>query len=275
MKSLTILHASDLHFGEPFDPGALEALQSFRAELSPELVVLSGDFTQRAKVQEYKAAAAFLETLEGVPVVVTPGNHDVPLYRILERIFRPLGNYREHISPELDTVTRIPGATVVALNSTAPHTAIVNGKISDGQLRFAREAFREPPTDPIRILVTHHNLIPGPDYEPQQVLPGFQRVLGALGGMGVELVLGGHLHRSFVARSLDAFPQAPGTPSILLAHSGTTTSNRGRGRERGGNSLNVVRVGEKEISIAPHRLLGGAFVVESVHTFPRRREESP
>ena len=77
-------------------------------------------------------------------MVVTPGNHDVPLYRVWERVFAPLRNYREFISPELDTVTKINGATVVSLNTTAPHRAIVNGRLrgSAASVRRSRPSGR-------------------------------------------------------------------------------------------------------------------------------------
>ena len=138
---LTLLHASDIHFGTHFDPEAADAFLRFLRVLAPDLLVISGDFTQRAKVKEYEEASAFLGNLRPIPVVVTPGNHDVPLYRIWERLFAPHRNYRAHISRELDTVTHVPGAVVVSLDSTAPLTAIVNGRIRDSQLLFAARAF--------------------------------------------------------------------------------------------------------------------------------------
>lgn len=276
-QMVTLLHASDIHFGKPHDPAAMEALLRFLAAAQPQLLVLSGDLTQRAKIPEYEEARRFLHGLGDLRVVVTPGNHDVPLYRVFERLFAPLRNYRRYISEELDQVTRLPGITVVALDSTAPHRAIVNGHISDPQLLFAAQVFYDAPPGDARILVTHHNFIPAPDFEPQQFLPGYQRHLAALARMKVDLILGGHLHRSYVGSSLDAFPQAPGTRSMVIAHCGTTTSRRGRARERGENSLNLIRVGATEITVSPHLLdrRTGEFRPTGVHTYPRTewREE--
>lgn len=270
---LTLLHASDIHFGDPFDPEAAAGFLSFLGGIAPDLLVLSGDFTQRAKVKEFEAARSFLEELPRVPVVVTPGNHDVPLYRVWERIFAPHRNYREYISRDLDTVTRIPGATVVSLDSSAPLTAIVNGRIRAEQLRFAARAFQESDTEDVRILVAHHNLAAAPDYEPEQILPGHRRYLAAFSKMGVDLILGGHLHRAYATTSLDVFPQDAGAPSMAIVHSGTTTSRRGRARERGQNSLNVVRVLREEIRIVPHLFDrdSGAFKPSGARSFPRRR----
>jgi 3',5'-cyclic AMP phosphodiesterase CpdA len=268
---LTLLHASDVHFGKPHDSGAMKAFLRFLNGASPDLLVLSGDFTQRAKVREYHAARDFLRGLPDVPVVVTPGNHDVPLYRVFERLFSPLENYREYISQDLDAVTRIDGVTAVSLDSTAPHTAIVNGRLSDGQLLFAADAFADTPAGDLKVLVAHHNFIPAPDFEPQQFLPGFQRHLSALAKMKVDLILGGHLHRAFIGSSLDAFPQGPSAHPMVIAHSGTTTSNRGRARERGANSLNLIRVQEGEMVIIPHLLdrSDGDFLPTGSVSFPR------
>lgn len=270
---IKLVHASDVHFGKLHDAEALTAFHAFLSRTEPDLLVLSGDFTQRAKIEEYEAARDFLRGLAPLPVVVTPGNHDVPLYRVIERLFRPLRNYQDYISRELDTVTKIPGATVVSVNSTAPHRAIVNGHITDAQLRFASDAFQDAPPDAVRILVTHHNLLRAPDYEPEQILPGHQRFLTAFARMDVDLILGGHLHRGYVGSSLDAFPQRVASRSIVIAHTGTTASRRGRGRERGRNSLNLIRISGEEIVILPHILLRGEgnFHPAGTHSFPRTR----
>lgn len=269
---LTLLHASDIHFGKHFDPEAADAFLQFLRALGPDLLVISGDFTQRAKVKEYEEASAFLKNLPPIPVVVTPGNHDVPLYRVWERLFAPHRNYRTHISRELDTVTRVPGAVVVSLDSTAPLTAVVNGRIRDSQLRFAARAFEGAEEEELRVLVAHHNLARAPDYAPEQVLPGHRRYLAAFSRMGVDLILGGHLHRSYLASSLDVFPQPAGVPAMTIVHTGTTTSRRGRARERGQNSLNLIRVSNNEIRVAPHHLEreSGAFRPSGSYSWPRK-----
>ncbi len=268
----TIVHGSDLHFGKPFRPEAAGAFRRAVDDLGPDLLVLSGDLTQRAKVREYEEARAFLRDLPDVPVVVTPGNHDVPLYRVWERILAPLRNYRRYVHHELDTVTRVAGATVVSLNSTAPFRAIVNGRIRDRQLRFAADAFRNAPDGDARILVAHHHLAPAPDYESDQLLPGYQRCLDAFVEMEVDLILGGHLHRWFVANSLDVRRGADGEGGIVIAHSGTTTSWRGRARERLGNSFNLVRVAAEHLEITRHMYVEemNGFAPFSSHVFPRR-----
>jgi 3',5'-cyclic AMP phosphodiesterase CpdA len=269
---LTILHGSDLHFGKPFAEQVGEAFVKAAASLAPELVILSGDFTQRAKVHEYQAARDFLARLPDVPTVVTPGNHDVPLYRVLERIFDPYRNYREYISRELDTVTRVEGAVVVALNSAAPHSAITNGRIRRHQIELAARAFADAAEDEAKILVAHHHFAPAPDYEGDSQLPRARQILDAFSDMGVELILGGHLHRAYIGNSLDVYPGRDRTHGVVIVQSGTTTSRRGRAREQAKNSFNVVRLGKDHLEVTHYMYFEeiDGFAPFSMHAFPRR-----
>ncbi len=271
---LTILHGSDLHFGRPYRPSAGEAFLDAARAAAPDLIVISGDLTQRAKVREFEQARSFLDRLPDVPLVVTPGNHDVPLYRVLERMFSPFRNYRRHIQRELNTVTRVDGAVVVALSSAAPRRAIVNGHIGRDQVAFAREAFAEASQEAARILVAHHHLAPAPDYEDDTTLPRSRRILDHFSRMGVELVLGGHLHRAYIGNSLDVYPGQDREHGIVIVQSGTTTSQRGRAREKAKNSFNIVRLSEDHVEISHYMFFDDLdrFAPFSMHAFPRRED---
>ncbi|HEX8431032.1 MAG TPA: metallophosphoesterase family protein [Longimicrobium sp.] len=269
---ITCLHVSDLHFGPPYHEGVGEALQAFAKRLAPQVIVASGDFTQRARAEQFAAARAFLNRLPAVPTVVTPGNHDVPLYRFMERIFNPYQHYREHILPELDTVTRIPGATICALNSTAPLRALTNGRIHQWQIDFAREVFTGVPDEELRIIVAHHHFAPPPDWEGAEVMPQAKRALDAFTDMKVDMILGGHLHRAYIGNSLDVYSGADREHGIIIVQSGTSTSRRGRAREREKNSLNVLRLDERTIRVTHYMYFEDArdFVPTSRHQFFRR-----
>ncbi|CAN5690883.1 metallophosphoesterase [soil metagenome] len=268
---LSILHVSDLHFGPPHVPHVSEAVLRATSELKFDLIVASGDFTQRATREQYAQAREFLDRLPDVPTVVVPGNHDVPLYRVFERVFAPYRLYREYISDELDAVYRLDNAVIVALNSTSPLRAITNGRIDGWQLDFGERAFRAAPPDAARIVVTHHHFAPAPDYEGGEVMPRAKRAIDCFSDIGVELILGGHLHRAYVGNSLDVYPGRDREHGIIIVQSGTTTSRRGRAREREKNSLNVIRVGEDRVRVTHYmyfdELLG--FAPVSRHLFPR------
>ncbi len=242
---MILLHASDIHFGKRHDPTAAKAFLEAAHALPSDLLVVSGDFTQRAKVREYLAARAYLDRLPQRPLIVTPGNHDVPLYRFWERAFAPYRNYRRYISPDLDSVTTVPGAAVVALNSSTPYAAVVNGRLRKRQLAFAERAFASAAPGALRIVVTHHPLLPAPDYGADQVLPGAEWIARRLTEIGVDLVLSGHLHRSYLATT--AHVCEVGSVPAWLVHSGTTTSTRGRGSERGRSTFNRLDIGEEHM----------------------------
>jgi 3',5'-cyclic AMP phosphodiesterase CpdA len=268
---LTILHISDLHFGPPFVGHVGESVIRAADQLQADVIVASGDFTQRAKREQYAAAREFLDRLPGVPIVVVPGNHDVPLYRVFERIFAPYDLYKEYISEELDTVHRLDNAVIVALNSTAPLRAITNGRLSSRQLEFCARVFEDVPPGVARIVVAHHHFAPAPDYEGGEVMPKAKRAIDCFSDLGVEMVLGGHLHRAYIGNSLDVYPGRDREHGLIIVQSGTTTSRRGRAREREKNTLNLIRVGEDRVRITHYmyfdELLG--FAPVSRHLFPR------
>ena len=248
---MIIFHASDVHFGRPHLSELSEALVRFVHDLAPDAAVISGDLTQRAKAGEYRAARAFLDALAPHPVITTPGNHDVPLYRFRERMLVPYRNYRSAIERDLDTLLDVGGgpgtpggARFVALDSSSPRRAIVNGRVSARQLDFADESFAGAPAGALRVLVVHHNLIDPGDGPRAPPLRGARRILDRLPRWGVDLVLSGHIHRAYLGVSgVGAGPDG-GVPLILA---GTASSNRGRGREEGRNSFNLIRVEESGI----------------------------
>lgn len=268
---LTLLHISDLHFGPPYHSAAGESLLRFAHEQEPDVVVASGDFTQRAKPEQFAAAREYLNRLPDVPLVVTPGNHDVPLYRLRERLFEPYRQYREHIREELDTVLRRDDGVIVALNSTAPRLAVTNGRIHQWQLDFAREAFQDAPEELPRILVAHHHFAPPPDFEGAQVMPKSKRALDAFTSMKVDVILGGHLHRAYIGNSLDVYAGYDREHGIAIVQSGTSTSRRGRAREREKNSFNVLRIDRRTIRVTHHMFFeaAGDFLPVSRHMFYR------
>jgi 3',5'-cyclic AMP phosphodiesterase CpdA len=268
----TLLHISDLHFGPPFHEAAGESLQRFAAELGPDVIVASGDFTQRATEEQFREARTYLDRLPAVPLVVTPGNHDVPLYRVRQRVFSPYTYYRKYISEELDTVTRLPGVVIVSLNSTAPLQAVVNGRIHRWQIEFARRAFEGVPEETQRVVVAHHHFAPPPDWERADVMPQAKRALDAFTEMKVDLILGGHLHRSYIGNSLDLYAGADREHGIVIAQSGTSTSRRGRAREREKNTFNVLRLKGRTIEVTHYMYFDDAdgFVPTSRHAFFRR-----
>lgn len=270
--ALTLLHISDLHFGPPFVPRVGEALLKIVPTLDVGTVVASGDFTQRATAEQFARARAFLERLGDVPRITVPGNHDVPLWRLHDRFFRPRELYRRYIDPRLDQVHRLDGAVVVALDSTSPRRSISNGRIHLDQLAFAKRAFQDPAVDPdaFRIVVAHHHFAPAPDYHRDQTMPKARRAMDEFTELGVDMILGGHLHRAYIGNSLDVYPGQHRERGIIIVQCGTTTSRRGRGRETEKNTFNLIRLDGDRIDITHYMFFDDAdgFAPVSRHRFP-------
>lgn len=268
---MNLLQISDVHFGPHYLPHVGEALLRAVQELDSDVIVVSGDFTQRARREQFAQARAFLDRLPRLPTVVIPGNHDVPLYRVFERIFSPYALYKEYISPDLDMVLRSEEAVIVALNSTKPLRAVVNGRIARWQLKFCEEAFRGAPADALRIVVAHHHFAPAPDYEGGQVMPKAKRAIDCFTDLKVDMVIGGHLHRAYIGNSLDVYPGEDREHGIIIVQSGTSTSRRGRAREREKNSFNHIRIAEGVVRITHFMYFDDldGFAPVSRHLFPR------
>ena len=281
---LTILQGSDFHFGKPHLPRVAAAFHETVRRLEPDVIVLAGDFTQRAKVREYRQARECIDALPDVPIIVTPGNHDMPVYRVHERLFWPLRNYRAYISPDLDSATHVDGAVFVALSSAEPYRAIVDGRLRDRQIEFAARIFQECSREDVRILVTHHPLAHPPDGGSDHILPGSAALVDRFREMGVDLILSGHLHRGYVVTSsgggtvgLEAAStdpvKGPARGDVAHVHSGTAMSNRGRMAERGRNSLNVLNIGVQEVVVTPYWYEDepNGFVARRPVSIPRAR----
>jgi len=153
-----LIHLSDLHFGA-HDPKMVEAVERKVDEAAPDLVVISGDFTQRARTEQFQEACRFLERLRdaGHEVLAVPGNHDVPLYDVFRRFLSPMTRYMRYIDDTLCPMLEIPGATVLGIN-TARSLTFKDGRINEEQIRFIRETFDRTDLNAMRILVTHHPL---------------------------------------------------------------------------------------------------------------------
>jgi len=268
---LTLLHISDLHFGKPYTPKVGSAVLRSAAELEPNVVVVSGDLTQRAREEQFEEASAFLARLPEIPKIIVPGNHDVPLFRLVERLRNPYGLYRRHIHRELNRVWHLEKGVIVALNSTSPRRAISNGRITKETLAFCERAFADVPQGNIKIVVAHHHFVPAPDYLHDQTMPKAKRAMNRFIDLGVELILGGHLHRAYIGNSLDVYPGKHRERGAIIVQCGTTTSRRGRAKERQKNSFNLIKIGGDMLRVTHYMYFEALdrFAPISRHIFPR------
>ncbi|HCP14221.1 MAG TPA: 3',5'-cyclic-nucleotide phosphodiesterase [Peptococcaceae bacterium] len=266
-----ILHISDLHFGPPYIEVVGQALIKTAPSLQVDAIVVTGDLTQRAKEHQFKAVRDFLAKLPGVPKLVIPGNHDVPLYRVVERLRDPHGLYRKYICDDLNPALQLDGAIIAGLDSTAPHLSISGGRLHLKQLKHCREVFENAEPGSIRVVATHHHFVPAPDYRSNLTMQKTRRAIDRFVDMGVELILGGHLHRSYIGNSLSFFPGNHRDQGIIIVQAGTATSSCGLGRERGKNSFNLVEIDSQMLRITHYMFFESSeeFAPVSRHLFPR------
>lgn len=262
----TIAHLSDVHFGR-HDPAAVAAVLADLAALRPTLVVVSGDFTQRARRREFAQARDFLRAVEaiGLPWLGVPGNHDVPLYNVARRFVAPLTRFRRFITADLSPRFDAPGLAVVGIN-TARSLTIADGRVSRAQIAGIAAAFDGVPDGTARVLVTHHSLVDLPWGEGGALLDAAGRAgsaLGAAAAAGVDLLLAGHHHRSF-AGSGATFRGAHGT--LLVVQAGTATSTRVRGEA---NSYNLIEVDADRAQVTVRARTTDAFVTVATETHTR------
>ena len=237
-----IAHVSDLHFGK-VRADLTKPLIAKLNDLAPDLVVVSGDFTQRARHSQYRASRIFLDALDS-PWLAVPGNHDTPLYNIWVRFTRPWSRYKEHISQDLETEWQDDVSRVIGINTAWPYF---------WQRGFFRGRDRRRVTaelGPVKethfgVVVMHHPLEQAPEVD-KELMKGADKALVALSEAGADVVLSGHLHTTIFA----PFEAAPG---LLLVQAGTGLSSRVRGEK---NSFNLLTIG-KDNSLKIERYAAG------------------
>jgi 3',5'-cyclic AMP phosphodiesterase CpdA len=257
----TIAHISDLHFGR-HDPAVTEGLLADLAAQRPDLVAVSGDLTQRARRHEFVAAREFLDRLPA-PSLVVPGNHDVPLYNIARRAFRPLTRFTRYISATPLPFFADDEIAILGLN-TARSAALSNGRISRHQMEAITRRFADIDGAAFRALVTHHPLTPPPHAPERDIVGRARHALNAVADAGIELLLTGHYHQSFAGDSA-SYHLAAGR-AVLVSQAGTATSTRLRDES---NSYNVIRIDGREIGCEQRTWTGRNFTTLHTQVFGR------
>jgi 3',5'-cyclic AMP phosphodiesterase CpdA len=236
-----------------------------------DALVVSGDFTQRARAGQFQKAADFLNRLPR-PQLVIPGNHDIPLYNVAARFFWPLSNYRRFISPDLrpfwvDGELAILGINTSRSWSWAWDGFWKDGDISEEQLLDVKLRLCGLPPSMFKIVVTHHPFIPPPGERVHGIVHGAARALDMMVNCGVDLLLAGHLHMGYsgdVRTHHEAVKR-----SILSVQAGTATSNR---RREEPNAYNLIVIDNHQVTITVRAWTGQHFAVLTQTRYARDNE---
>ncbi len=236
----TIVQISDLHFGTILEP-TIEPLHEMILALGPDLVVTSGDLTQRARRVQYADAKSFLDRLPQ-PQLVIPGNHDVPAYNLYRRLLQPLERYKRFITRDLDPMFIDDEIAVLAIN-TARAMVIKGGRINREQADSVVAAIRRLDKGQAKIIVTHHPFDLPPGLTGVDIVGRADMAMKCFAEVGVDLLIAGHLHLVYFGSTARYGISGFNAP---IVQAGTATSTRSRGEP---NSFNVIRVSAKEITV--------------------------
>ncbi len=267
MSRIRIAHLSDPHFGTVV-PAVQHALVSSLHALKPDLVLVSGDITQRARRHQFVAARAFKESLLPIPAFGIPGNHDIPLFNVAGRLLSPYHGFHAHFQSRREKSLRVGDVRVVGLNSTS-RWRHVQGSLNLDRIR--PRLFDDWATTKVRIVAVHHPLDCAKRVDDKNLIRGREKVFELFERAEIDLVLSGHVHDPFVTLSDARYPASK--RSMILSVAGTCLSTRTR--KDAPNSFHLLEVeteGNPSMAITRMDWDGSAFQPrpEAAQSFERK-----
>ena len=230
-----ILHLSDPHFGT-VDARLVEPFLALAHRLKPDLCVVSGDLTQRARAGQFGAARAFIARLPG-PVLVVPGNHDMPLRNLPVRLLAPFAGYHRAFGPETEPQVTLPDAVVQGVNTANP-LVWKSGRLRAASVTRLTRAFAPAPPGLWRVAVMHHAPVPAADGTAADIADP-AGTLAALARAGADVVLSGHTHMPHAGFAATA-------AGVLFLQVGTALSTR---LKTGTNDVALVTLGQGQVTV--------------------------
>ncbi len=250
----TLLHLSDLHFGTE-KPGLVDCLIRDCQQINPDIIVVSGDLTQRARPEQYRAAKKFLANFNDKVILTVPGNHDISLYNIIERFCYPFAKYRQWICPDLCSHYADEHVAILGINSVTPYKPM-GGYVTDKQLAMVQDYFKAQQSVAMRIVIMHHNLIRS---ERHKIINDADKILEVFADAGVNLVLSGHIHYPLIEQVKKSFVHH----NMYVITAGTPISTR----TIAPNSYNLISSSEQEFTLTVRMLTDQHFSNSSSQTY--------
>lgn len=227
-----LMQISDPHFGTE-QPPVVEALVTLARQQRPDLLVLSGDITQRARPAQFQAARAFMDRL-GAPVLAVPGNHDIPLFDLWTRLRRPYARHIAAFGSDLEPLHSSPDLMVVCVNTTRAWRH-KHGEVSALQIDRVARTLAAAGAAQLRVVVVHQPVVVTRAEDVPNRLRGHAAALQRWSAAGADLVMGGHIHLPYVM-ALHGLARP-----MWAVQAGTAVSSRVR--KGVPNSVNLLRWG--------------------------------
>ena len=238
-----VLQVSDPHFGTE-RPMALAALERLAAELRPDLLLLTGDITQRARPDQFARARAFVDKLQTPARLVIPGNHDIPLFAVFTRFLDPYGRYEQAFGQALEGEFESDDLLVIALNTTRRYRH-KHGEVSAEQIERVAQRLAAAKPGQLRLIAVHQPVAVPSATDVNNLLRGREIALRRWAEAGADAVVGGHIHLPYVLPLRERWPDLP--RPMWAVQAGTALSTRVRGGIS--NSVNVIRSGSGHASV--------------------------
>lgn len=228
-----LIHISDVHFGKA-DYAVVERLREKITEIAPNLLIVSGDLTQRARSAQFIEARKFLDSLPK-PQIVVPGNHDVPMYNVFARFAAPLEKYKKYITDDLEPFYSDDELAVIGIN-TARSLTIKDGRINEKQIVAIREKMCSLDDRMLKAVVTHHPFDLPEGFDNDDIVENAEKAMPLIADCGADVFFSGHLHVSHITHTANRYP-LPSGRNALIIQAGTASSTRVRGEV---NSFNLI-----------------------------------
>jgi 3',5'-cyclic AMP phosphodiesterase CpdA len=264
MQPLRLLQVSDLHAGTREEPEVEDDLRTLVRETEPELVIASGDLAHRNTPEQHDRAARLLRSLER-PLLVIPGNHDIPRWPPW-RFTRTFDEFRR-VWPELEPVYRSERVVVCGLNSVRPWKQ-QGGAVRESQIERVRQVFAAAPRGALRMVAVHHHLLGAPWRTVKRTIANRSTLLGAFVDAGAELIVSGHVHQSAVSERREfevVSGDVHGTTVATAPGLGQPRPKR-RGEARG---LHLFEVDERAIRVLTYAWAEREWAQIADRRFPR------